>query len=220
MIDMKGFNKGQIKTIIVMGAIIIGLILFIVLKDNGNFAYGGKDDGGIILENESISRNGDNSTKEVLEDQPEDPSQENIKIYITGEVRNPGVIEIPYNFRLNEAVDMIGGFLPDADLVKVNLAIRVQDEGMYFIPKIGEDSPEMNHLISIGQEQGDTGEVNINTADQSQLETLPRIGPVLANSIIDHRDKNGLFKDKEDIKQVSGVGEKTFEGLKDLIVVK
>jgi len=88
---------------------------------------------------------------------------------------------------------------------------------MYLIPKIGEDAPPMDSIIS--GSQGDTDKVNINKADQSQLETLPRIGPVTAQNIIQYREENGPFMSIEDIMNVPRIGEKTFEGLKDHITV-
>lgn len=214
-------DKGQVKILLIMGAIIVGLILFIVLKDNMDFISKEIDGDVVKLESGDLDNDECEPAKEgeELEQESEVTSIENIKIYITGQVKNPGVIEIPSNFRLNEAVDIVGGFLPDADLIKINLAIRVEDEGMYYIPKIGEESPEIPNMVTT-MGDGDGGKVNINTADQGQLETLPRIGPVLANSIIDYRNQNGSFRDITDIKNVSGIGDKTFDGLKELIIVK
>lgn len=109
---------------VLIGALIVGSILFIAFKDN--FSYNNS-----FAELDPVS--GDKST--IDEFQKNDHEPQTIKIYIAGQVRNPGVIEVPSNCRLVEAVEMAGGFLDDADLLKVNLAIRVQDEGMYLIPK-------------------------------------------------------------------------------------
>jgi len=120
--------------------------------------------------------------------------------------------------RIEDAIRLAGGALPDADLARINLAMRVQDEGMYYVPAVGEEITE-EPLVS-GGEQNTKGKVNINKADQAQLETLPGIGPAKAQKIIEYREKHGGFKSIEEIMNVSGIGEKTYEGLKDLIDIR
>lgn len=213
---MLQFDKKQIKTFAIIGIIIIGFVSFIVFRDrfpneNDSIELVTADD---TSKTEIIQEQADNIEEEQQENNEE---SETIKVYITGQVQNPGVIEVPSDCRLNDAIDKAGGFLPDADLLRINLAIRVEDEGMYLIPKIGEETPQLD--TSILDEQGNTDKVNINTADQSQLETLPRIGPVLALSIIEYREQNGPFKKKEDLMNVPRIGEKTFEGLKEHIII-
>lgn len=201
-----------------MGLIIIGLIAFIAFKDNVPLWNKPHN---LELLKEGATDLGEGYGDAIEGEKGEQKSireSETIKIYIVGQVQEPGVIEVPSDCRLNEAVEMAGGFLPDADLLKINLAIRVQDEGMYIIPKIGEESSEFDPSV-MGLQDGGT-KVNINTADQAQLETLPRIGPVTAKKIIDYREQNGAFKMKEDLMNIPGIGEKTFEGLKDLIAVR
>ncbi|HOB19138.1 MAG TPA: helix-hairpin-helix domain-containing protein [Candidatus Atribacteria bacterium] len=153
--------------------------------------------------------------------QPNDSVISIIKVYITGAVRHPGVITLEEGDRLADAIELAGGALPDADLDRVNLAQRVRDEGMYHIPKVGEEAtPIVTEHPGAGGNNGTgsgSGKVNINTADQKTLETLPGIGPVKARNIIKYREENGPFKSIEEIMNVSGIGEKTFEGLKDMI---
>lgn len=221
MLQMEG---KQVKIIAVLGAIIIGLVSFIAL--GGKTPGPGTDpEDGIVAEDIVRTNGSEGDVGDIDNDNGKDPEQEDshrdqpIKIYMAGQVQNPGVIEVPEGCRLNEAVEMAGGFLAEADLLRVNLAIKVQDEGMYYIPKIGEEeTPEVASPMVGGGESSD--KVNINTADQSLLETLPRIGPVTAQNIISYREENGPFKDIEDIKNVSRIGEKTFEGLKDFITVR
>ena len=214
-------DKKYLKVLAIMGVLVIGLIAFIILKDKLP-----QKESLVVLE-PAIENN---STKEdaaedvpgladdgIAENTPDDFTPKTIKVYIAGQVRNPGVLEVPFGCRLNEAVEMAGGCLEDADLLRVNLAIRLEDEGMYLIPKLGEEIPAYDNP-AIGGKTADS-KVNINTADQAQLETLPRIGPVIATNIIEYREKNGPFKKIEDIMNVSRIGEKTFEGLKDLISV-
>jgi competence protein ComEA len=98
------------------------------------------------------------------------------------------------------------------------LALKVKDEGMYYVPSIGEEVPTEVHEIISGLE-GD-GKININLADQSQLETLPGIGPSKSQKILKYREENGSFESIEEIMNIAGIAEKTFENLKDLITVR
>ncbi len=154
-----------------------------------------------------------------ITEQPNDKNNNSIiKIYITGAVRHPGVITLEEGDRLADAIELAGGPLPDADLDRVNLAQRVRDEGMYHIPRVGEETtPGVTEAPGNNNGTGSSGKVNINTADQKTLETLPGIGPVKAQNIIKYREEHGPFRSIEEIMNVSGIGEKTFEGLKDLI---
>jgi competence protein ComEA len=143
-----------------------------------------------------------------------------IKVYIAGQVKYPGVIELSEGSRLSEAVELAGGLLEDADLLRINLALRVKDEGMYIIPKIGEDIPApvgVEHVDA--QAQGEEGKININSADKALLETLPGIGPSRAQGIIEHRERHGHFETIDELKDVTGIGDKIFEGLRDFITV-
>jgi len=148
------------------------------------------------------------------------PSSRKIKVYIVGAVRYPGVIEVEEGSRLIDVLELAGGALENADLERVNLALKVQDEGMYKIPRIGEELSEPSFTVLGATSYQGQQKVNINTADEATLDTLPGIGPSKAKRIIEYREQNGPFKSIEELKNVSGIGEKTFEQLKDLITVK
>ncbi|HZJ58563.1 MAG TPA: helix-hairpin-helix domain-containing protein [Clostridia bacterium] len=218
MITIIQIQNKHIKFIAIVGIIMIGTLSSIIFKDS--IFHPGKPGGVEVVPRETSSevesRDGINGGQQEDQSEPQMPNI--IKIYITGQVRNPGVIEVPAESRLIEAAEMAGGFLDEADLLKINLALRVQDEGMYIIPKIGEEGPEINSAGAIVNE-GDS-KIDINTADQKQLETLPRIGPVIAGNIINYREQNGIFKTEEDLMNVPGIGQKTFDGLKDFIRIK
>ena len=89
-----------------------------------------------------------------------------------------------------------------------------------FVPKKGEEFPERIASIQPGEDEGKGDKININTADSNSLQTLPGIGPQKAEAIIQFREQEGPFQAVEDLMKVSGIGEKTFEKLKDLITVK
>jgi competence protein ComEA len=138
-----------------------------------------------------------------------------ILAYITGEVNNPGVYELKNGDRVKDIVDMAGGFTDEADTVNINLAQKIRDEDRVYIPKLGESPPEFETnkkpaLIDINL-------IDINSATVSELSALPGIGNVKGQNIVNHRESFGKFKSIEELKNVSGIGEKTFEGLKDLV---
>ncbi len=135
-------------------------------------------------------------------------------VYVTGEVNKPGIVELSSDLRVKDAVNIAGGFTKDADINLINLAERVEDEAHYIIPKIGEESDE--NLSNSSRD----GKININKADSGELQKLDGIGEALAGRIIEYREKNGKFKTIEDLKQVSGIGEKKFEAIREKVDVK
>ena len=158
----------------------------------------------------------------------------NIVVYISGAVSSPGVISIGADKRLDDAIKMVGGLAKDADINRVNLAMNLEDSQHYIIPYKGQDvqtdqpqgggqSVNASGQAGQGQSQGqanDQSKVNINTADEKSLEAIPGVGPATAKKIVDYRTKQGKFNAIEDIKNVSGIGDKKFESMKDFISVK
>lgn len=152
---------------------------------------------------------------------PDKSIKKMIKVYITGQIKYPGVVELEEGSRLEDAINAAGGMLSDADPYRINPAVRVKDEEMYIIPKVGEALPHDLYTNPYSEDSSkDSAKININTADQSLLETLPAIGVVRAQGIISYREKNGPFQSIEEIKKVQGIGDKIFEGLKDFISVR
>ena len=133
-------------------------------------------------------------------------------VHILGAVENPGLYELREGDRAIDAVASAGGFTDDADQSQVNLARFVTDGEQINVPEIGEEP-----AVQPGVETG--GRVNLNTADASELETLPRVGPAMSARIIAWREENGRFTAVEDLMSVSGIGDKTFEALRDLVTV-
>lgn len=130
-----------------------------------------------------------------------------IKVHVSGEVKNAGVYECLADERVEDAIQKAGGATIKANLDQINLAAFLEDGKQIHVPK-QRDENETNSYI------------NINYATKEELQTLPGIGETLAKSIIDFRDKHGFFQEPEDIMNVSGIKEKTFENIKDLIVTK
>ncbi len=148
------------------------------------------------------------------------PTPAPIRIHVSGAVRQPAVYRLPPGSIVQDAVETAGGPAADADLDCINLALELQDQQQVYVPHQGEQSPPPP--VSGGASEGDGAGgtlVNINTATDAELETLPRVGPATAQRIIAHREANGPFETIEDIQDVSGIGPATFEGLKELITV-
>ena len=146
-------------------------------------------------------------------------------IHITGAVKSPGVYQLKSTERVIDAVKIAGGATEVANLDAVNLAALLRDGQKIIIPyrisKISEEENNENLYKNIeDMYSSTTDKININTANASTLQTLPGIGPVLSERIIEYRNQNGLFGIIDDIKDVSGIGEKKFEGIKDLICVQ
>ncbi|WP_226677357.1 helix-hairpin-helix domain-containing protein [Mesobacillus jeotgali] len=137
---------------------------------------------------------------------------------IKGAVVNPGVYEINEGGRVVDLIELAGGLAEDADTAVINFASYVQDEMAIYVPRIGENVNAVPP-VQVGETEGN-GTVNLNSAGSSELQTLPGIGPAKADAIIEYREMNGPYKSIEDLKEISGIGDKTFEKLKDLISVK
>lgn len=147
------------------------------------------------------------------------PTPSPLMVDVAGAVKEPGVYELPVGSRLQDAIQLAGGLLPDADSTAVNMAEKVIDGQKVIIPQIGEkvatrsESPATTSP-TISQP------LNINTASQTELESLPGIGPAKASAIIEYRTTNGPFASLEDLLEVSGIGEKICADIKELIVIQ
>jgi competence protein ComEA len=144
------------------------------------------------------------------------PTLPPVRVYVSGAVATPGVYTLPPKSLVNDALQAAGGATAEADLEKINLAQEVRDQQQIHVPRKGEAAPQP----PVPGGSPAAKKININTATLADLDTLPKIGPITAQHIVDYRTKNGPFKKIEDLKNVSGIGDATFEGLKDLITVE
>jgi competence protein ComEA len=162
------------------------------------------------------------------------PTSMPLSVHVSGAVLHPGVYSLTEGCRVGQAVEAAGGALPEADPGPINLAAFVQDGERIWIPfktlptPTGEVSLPGTRSGEIGSPGGEqlldpaeapSGPVNINTASQADLESLPGIGPVIAGRIIAFRQENGPFTRIEEIQDVSGIGLATYEKIKELISV-
>lgn len=152
---------------------------------------------------------------EVVETIEEEDST--IFIEVKGAVSRPGVYELEYGDRVLTAIELAGGYLPDSDSKTINHAQKVEDEMIIYVPLVGEEivDPANSSADSSGNQL-----ININKADVPGLTSLPGIGPAKAEAIISYREENGGFKSVQDLMEVTGIGQKTFEKLESYITVK
>ncbi|CEK31086.1 competence protein ComEA [[Clostridium] sordellii] len=154
-----------------------------------------------------------------------------ITIFISGEVKSPGVVELYSENRLMDGVKKCGGVTDEADMNRINLAMKISDEGHYIIPKIGEEienvkdkgketvNQTQNLNDNKSEQNKENNKININNASLIELDSLPGVGEVTAQKIIDYREENTKFKSIEEIKNVKGIGENKFNNLKDYISI-
>ncbi|MGE7623282.1 helix-hairpin-helix domain-containing protein [Viridibacillus sp. NPDC096237] len=155
-----------------------------------------------------------------------------IIVDVKGAVKNPGVYSLSAESRVMDAILLAGGYAKNADSVGINHAQRLLDEMVIYVPKIGEEPTEVQAIAGIQQStspstqsgSSQTGnqsdKINLNTADEVALMNLNGIGPSKAKAILSYRDDSGPFKTIEDLKNVTGIGDKTFENLRDFITVQ
>jgi competence protein ComEA len=165
----------------------------------------------VELENQSEETVAGESTKNELMDKP----AEFIYVHVCGAVKTPGVVKLPMDSRVDDALRAAGGFAENACTEYVNLAARISDGEQLYFP----DAEEAEHWTRAA-EAFQSGIVNINTAGKDTLMTLPGIGEVRAKDIISYREENGPFGTIEEIQNVSGIKGSVFEKLRDKITVE
>lgn len=210
---MNSLNKAP-KNIII-GAIIIALTII------GYYVYGRQTNEEQLLTSEEAI---DKAQDQQLNEQTE------IIVHITGAVKKEGIVTLKENSRIADAVEAAGGLKEDADMSKINLAYVLEDGMKIKIPSVNDKNEETKQDVTNEEEivdiipesniKSEKEMVNINKASQTELETLPGIGPSIALKIINYRNENGKFSNIEDLKKVSGIGENKYENIKALISVK
>jgi competence protein ComEA len=153
-----------------------------------------------------------------------------VVVHVSGAVTRPGLVTLPAGARVGDAVDAVGGATGDADPERVNLARPLQDGEHLHLPRQGEELPAGYETGDGAGHPGGTadatggggttsdGRIDLNRASAAELEALPGIGPAKAAAIVGHRDEHGPFGEPGDLRAVTGIGEKTFQGLADLVV--
>lgn len=204
---MKNKNKYLLITII----LVFTLLTVMVINLNANskeYIIGDTDSS--TIQDESIA---DDAEKENYE------QEENSKVivFVSGEVLNQRVVELEKGKRLIDAVEICGGLTEKADLNAVNLALVLEEEGHYIIPAIGDTN--VVNSTNLNQMNSSSNLVNINSADIELLKTLPGVGDVLGQRILDKREELGKFTSIDQLNDVSGIGDKKFSDIKDKVTI-
>lgn len=232
---MYEFNKKQKVIIVIIGSMIIIAFLYYIYT---------KEDNMVISTEENLVGNIVGNLEENEETTKENKNK--IVVHVSGAVNKEGIVELEENSRVSDAINKAEGLKENADTKKINLAYKLEDGMKIYIPTIEEsmNQNEQNQnesqslmdqtsqyitssseIIQDGQTNGTSEtktneKININTATQTELETLPGIGPSTSLKIVNYRKENGKFKTIEDIKEVSGIGDVKYENIKDLICVE
>ena len=207
------------KKIIILGCGLVGIIIMIILffcYDNNGFENSYKDD--LNIYDIALIEGNENNDEKI------ENKISKIKVHITGEVLKQGLIELDEGSRIADAINEAGNITEFADLSKVNLAYELSDGQKVYIPSIKDETEEYISESAgesvLEDEDVKDGKININTADIDLLQTINGVGESLASKIIDYRKQNGKFKSVEDLKNVSGIGDKKLEDIKDKVIVK
>ena len=145
-----------------------------------------------------------------------------LRVHVCGAVAAPGVYDLAEGARVLDAVEAAGGFAEGAARDALNLARTVSDGEQVVVPSEADIAAQEAASAGVGASAptgGASGKVNINTASAAQLDTLPGVGASTAEKIVADREANGPFKTVEDLKRVSGIGDKKFAALADAICV-
>ena len=155
--------------------------------------------------------------KDVKKEEPVE--QDLITVDVKGAVKAPGIYDLPVGSRVNDAVQKAGGLTEQADSKSLNLAQKVSDEALVYVPTKGEESASQQAGSGAPSSTSKEKKVNLNKASLEELKQVKGLGGKRAQDIIDHRESNGKFKSVDELKKVSGIGAKTIEKLKDYVTV-
>lgn len=230
---MKNLKSRKVIGIIIVLFAVISISLLTYGRNKNNVF---KDEymQNIFIDEDSISiEEGDSNTDYLKETQEgnnkiviensdessnlETSSNNTIVVEIKGEVMNPDVYTLSEGSIIKDLIEMAGGLTKDADISNINRAKEIKNHELIIIRNINDVNIEVDAEEEEINEESDDGKISINDSDISKLKEIPGIGEVKANSIILYREKNNGFKSIEELKNVDGIGEKTFEKIKDSI---
>ena len=158
--------------------------------------------------------------KEVKKEAKEESvEQDLITVDVKGAVKSPGIYDLPVGSRVHDAVQRAGGLTEEADSKSLNLAQKVSDEALVYVPTKGEEAAGQQAASGTTPSTSKDKKVNLNKASLEELKQVKGLGGKRAQDIIDHREANGKFKSVDELKKVSGIGAKTIEKLKDYVTV-
>ena len=163
------------------------------------------------ISKDSTDEKEDNNQKEEVVE------QDLITVDVKGAVKSPGIYDLPVGSRVNDAVQKAGGLIDNADSKSINLAQKISDEALVYVPTKEEAANQESYSNATGNKE--SKKVNLNKASLEELKQVKGLGAKRAQDIIDHRESNGKFKSVDELKKVSVIGAKTIEKLKEYVTV-
>ena len=209
---IKEFNIDLIKKYLKREIKLLIICLVVVIIIVGIFMNNKRSQGELISDDLIV----DNKTTEQ-----ETVKDNIIKVHIDGCVQTPGIIELEKGSRIADAIDKVGGITSNASIKNVNLAYVLQDGEKIHIPSVEEENSNLEQIqvISSANTSSENGKININKATLAELQKISGIGESTAKKIIEYRNINGKFKKIEELKQITGIGDKKYDIIKEEVTV-
>ena len=206
----------EYKIIVVCAGLGLALGAFFLLKPSSQTSV---KETNLQTEVSAVSKDSSSEKEVKKEEKEESPEQDLITVDVKGAVKSPGIYDLPVGSRVHDAVQKAGGLTDEADSKSLNLAQKISDEALVYVPTKGEEAASQQAGSGTTASTSKDKKVNLNKASLEELKQVKGLGGKRAQDIIDHREANGKFKSVDELKKVSGIGAKTIEKLKDYVTV-
>ena len=206
----------EYKIIVICAGLGLALSGFFLLKPTSQTSV---KETNLQAEVSAVSKDSSSEKEVKKEEKEESPEQDLITVDVKGAVKSPGIYDLPVGSRVHDAVQKAGGLTEEADSKSLNLAQKVSDEALVYVPTKGEEAASQQVASGTTPSTSKDKKVNLNKASLEELKQVKGLGGKRAQDIIDHREANGKFKSVDELKKVSGIGAKTIEKLKDYVTV-
>ncbi|EFE57088.1 helix-hairpin-helix domain-containing protein [Streptococcus oralis] len=204
----------EYKIIVICAVLGLALGAFFLLKPTSQTSV---KETNLQAEVAAVSKDSSSEKEIKKEEKEESPEQDLITVDVKGAVKSPGIYDLPVGSRVHDAVQKAGGLTDEADSKSLNLAQKVSDEALVYVPTKGEEAASQQAASGTTPSTSKEKKVNLNKASLEELKQVKGLGGKRAQDIIDHREANGKFKSVDELKKVSGIGAKTIEKLKDYV---
>ena len=206
----------EYKIIVICAVLGLALGGFFLLKPTSQTPVKEKN---LQAEVAAVSKDSSSDKEVNKEEKEESPEQDLITVDVKGAVKSPGIYDLPVGSRVHDAVQKAGGLTEEADSKSLNLAQKISDEALVYVPTKGEEAASQQVASGTTPSTSKEKKINLNKASLEELKQVKGLGGKRAQDIIDHRETNGKFKSVDELKKVSGIGAKTIEKLKDYVTV-
>ena len=206
----------EYRIIVICAGLGLALGAFFLLKPSSQTSV---KETNLQTEVSAVSKDSSSEKEVKKEEKEESPEQDLITVDVKGAVKSPGIYDLPVGSRVHDAVQKAGGLTDEADSKSLNLAQKISDEALVYVPTKGEEAASQQATSVTSPSTSKDKKVNLNKASLEELKQVKGLGGKRAQDIIDHREANGKFKSVDELKKVSGIGAKTIEKLKDYVTV-